>query len=145
MLRNFCLFACAAYLLINYVNIFTLYIPAYFSYRLQLLNIGCFRALKRLYGAEIKKLMRVDITYILKEDFLPAFYTIYYIIFTELNICRGFRKAGLVLYNPEYIILQLKVRIQSLSRLLIAENLPLSQELKTLNNTIEAYLQTSFI
>ena len=86
-------------------NIITLYILAYSSYRLQLLNIGCFRALKKSYGAEIKKLMRLYITYVSKDDFFSVFYTAFYIIVIESNIRGGFRGARLVLYDPEYIIL----------------------------------------
>ena len=78
--------------------------PAYSSHRLQLLNVGCFRALKRLYRAEIKKLIRLYITYVSKEDFFSVFYIAFYIIVIESNIRGGFRGAGLVLYNPEYII-----------------------------------------
>ena len=99
--------------------------PAHSSHRLQPLDVGCFRPLKRSYGAEIEKLMRVGITHILKEDFLPAFHTAFRTTFTESNIRGGFRGSGLVLYDPEYVISQLDIRIQTLSRPLTTENLPI--------------------
>ena len=126
-------------------NIITLCMPAHSSHRLQPLDVGCFRPLKRSYGGEIEKLMRVGITHISKEDFLPAFYTAFRTTFTESNIRGGFRGSGLVPYDPEYVISQLEVRIRTPSRPLTAENLPLPWEPKTPNNTIEAHSQTSFI
>ena len=89
--------------------------------------------------------MRVGITHISKEDFLPAFYTAFRTTFTESNIHGGFRGSGLVPYDPEYVISQLDVRIQTPSRPSTTENLPIPQEPKTLNDTIKAYSQSSFI
>ena len=67
-------------------------------------NIGCFRALKRLYSTEIEKLIRVYITYISKEDFFLAFYNAFRIAIIELNISGGFRGLSLIPYNLDYII-----------------------------------------
>ena len=78
--------------------------PSYSSYKLQPLNIGCFRALKRLYSTKIEKLIRVYITYVSKEDFFLAFYNAFRTAIIELNIRGGFRGSGLVPYNPNYII-----------------------------------------
>ena len=78
--------------------------PLYSSYKLQPLDISCFRALKRLYNTKIKKLIRIYITHVSKEDFFPAFYNAFYIVIIELNIRGGFRGLGLVLYNLNYII-----------------------------------------
>ena len=78
--------------------------PPYSSYKLQPLNVGCFRALKRLYGTKIEKLIRTYITYVSKEDFFPAFYNAFRTAIIELNIRGGFRGSGLIPYNPDYII-----------------------------------------
>ena len=47
-------------------KIITLYIPPYSSYLLQLLDIGCFSPLKRVYSAKINALIRAYIYYINK-------------------------------------------------------------------------------
>ena len=78
--------------------------PAHSSYKLQLLNVGCFRTLKRLYSSEIEKLIYMHITYISKEDFLPTFQIAFCTTMTELNIKGGFQGLGLVPFNLEYII-----------------------------------------
>ncbi len=85
-------------------NIITLCILVYLSYKLQLLDIDCFCILKKLYSSEIKKLIYIYIIYISKEDFFPAFQTVFCIAITESNIKKGFRESGLVLFDPEYII-----------------------------------------
>jgi hypothetical protein len=92
-----------------------LYILAYLFYKLQLLNISCFRALKRSYGTEIKKLIQVYITHISKKNFFPAFYTAFCTTITESNIRERFRKAGLVPYDPEYVISQLDIQVSTLT------------------------------
>ena len=78
--------------------------PPYSSYKLQPLDISCFRALKRLYSTKIEKLIRAYITYVSKEDFFLAFYNAFRTAIIELNIRGGFRGLGLVLYNLDYII-----------------------------------------
>ena len=54
-------------------NIYTLYILPYLSYLLQPLNVGCFSPIKRAYSCKIKALMRYNINYITKLEFLLAF------------------------------------------------------------------------
>ena len=78
--------------------------PPYSFYKLQPLDIGYFRALKRSYSTEIEKLMRMHITYVSKEDFFLAFYNAFRIAIIELNIRGGFRGLGLVPYDLDYII-----------------------------------------
>jgi len=125
-------------------NIITLCMPAHSSHRLQPLDVGCFRALKRSYGAEIEKLMKLHISHISKEDFLIAFYTAFFASMTESNIKGGFWGSGLVPYDLDYVISQLDVRIRTPSRPSTATSLP-PWEPKTPNNAIEAYSQTSYI
>ena len=64
---------------------------------------------------------------------------------TKSNIRGGFQGSGLVLYNLEYIITQLKVYIRTLSCLLIIISLPTPQKPKTLNNTKEVQTQTFYL
>ncbi len=48
--------------------------------------------------------MRLQITYILKEDFLLAFYNAFCTALTKSNIRASFYKSGLVLYDLESVI-----------------------------------------
>ena len=125
-------------------NIITLCMPPHSSHKLQPLDVGCFRALKRSYGAEIEKLMRVQITYISKEDFFPAFHTAFRTALTELNIRGGFRGSGLVPYDPEYVISQLEVIIP-VSRLSTATSLPPPWVPSTPQNSTQTTLQSSYV
>ena len=54
--------------------------------------------------------MCAHITYISKEDFLPAFQTAFRTAITESNIKGGFRGLGLVPFDPEYVISQLDIQ-----------------------------------
>jgi hypothetical protein len=87
----------------------------------------------------------MSITHISKEDFLPAFCTAFRTTFTESNIRGGFRGSGLVPYNPEYVISQLEVRVQTPSRPSTAASLPAPWVPKTPNTSMETHSQTSFI
>ena len=78
--------------------------PSHSSYKLQPLDVGCFHTLKCSYRAEIEKLIQVQITYILKEDFFLVFHTTFRTALTKLNIRGGFRGLGLVPYDLEYMI-----------------------------------------
>jgi hypothetical protein len=77
-------------------NIYTLYMPPYLSYLLQLLDVSCFSLLKRAYSREIKALICYRINYITKLEFLLAFKVAFNCAFTAANICSAFRGAGLV-------------------------------------------------
>ena len=87
--------------------------PAHSSHKLQPLDVGCFRPLKRAYGKQIEDLMRAHITHISKEDFFPAFDAACRTTFTEENIKGGFRGAGIVPYDPDYVISQLDVKLHT--------------------------------
>jgi hypothetical protein len=71
-------------------KIITLYILAHSSHLLQPLDVGCFGLLKRLYGKEIKNLMRVHISHIIKIEFFAAFKNAFIASFGEANIRGGF-------------------------------------------------------
>jgi hypothetical protein len=125
-------------------KIITLCMPAHSSHRLQPLDVGCFRALKRSYGTEIEKLMRASVTHISKEDFFPAFYEAFRTAMTVSNIQGGFRGSGLVPYDPEYVISQLDIVI-STSRPSTAGELPLPWEPSTPQNVIQTDSQSSYV
>lgn len=125
-------------------NIITLCMPPHSSHKLQPLDVGCFRALKRSYGAEIEKLMRASITHVSKEDFFPAFCTAFRTAITESNIRGGFRGSGLVPYDPEYVISQLDVTI-STSRPSTAAGLPSPWFPSTPQNIVQIDSQTSYV
>jgi hypothetical protein len=91
--------------------------PPYSSHLLQLLNVGCFSPLKRAYGDEINSLAQYSTKKIKKEAFLPAFKVAFKKLITKENICAGFRSAGLVLHNPEAVILKLDVVLCTLTPL----------------------------
>jgi hypothetical protein len=87
--------------------------PPYSLYLLQPLDVACFLLLKRLYSDAILALARSCIYYINKQTFLPAFKAAFKKTFTVENICAGFRGAGLVLYNPEAVLLKLNIRLRT--------------------------------
>lgn len=125
-------------------DIITLCMPPHSSHKLQPLDVSCFRPLKRSYSTEIEKLMRIHITHISKEDFLPAFYNAFRTAMTESNVQAGFRGSGLVPYDPEYVISQLDVVISPL-RPLTAESLPLPWVPSTPQTTNQADSQSSYV
>jgi hypothetical protein len=57
-------------------NIITLCMPAYSSYILQPLDVGCFSLLKKAYSRQIEDMMRAHIIHITKDDFFSAFHTV---------------------------------------------------------------------
>ena len=100
--------------------------PAYSSHKLQPLDIACFRPLKRTYGDEISNLMRTYITHITKKEFFSALYKTHPKAITESNIKSKFRNAGLVPFNPTYVILQLDIKLQTPSPLETSNGFKLS-------------------
>lgn len=126
-------------------NIVTLCMPAHSSHKLQPLDVGCFRALKRSYGKAIEGLMRSHTTHISKEDFFPAFHAAHIESMTESNIKGGFRGAGIVPYNPEYVISQLDAKLHTPTPPGTSAGLPTLWDPKTPNNPVEAQSQTDYI
>ena len=94
-------------------DIITLCMPPHSSHLLQPLDVGCFGPLKKAYGREIEDLMRARVSHITKAEFLPAFQIAFRATFTEQNIRRGFRKAGLVPFDPENVISKLDVHLHT--------------------------------
>ncbi|KAH9234484.1 hypothetical protein K456DRAFT_1948143 [Colletotrichum gloeosporioides 23] len=87
--------------------------PAHSSHLLQPLDVRCFRPLKKAYSQQIKDKMRQGNTYIIKEDFFPAFRNAFTQALTVKNIHRGFRGAGLIPLSAESILLKLNVKLHT--------------------------------
>jgi hypothetical protein len=91
-------------------KIITLYMPPHTSHILQPLNVGCFAPLKRAYKTEINVLANSNITHINKKAFLAAFSQVFNRVFSSNNIQSSFQATGLVLDNPDVVILRLEVK-----------------------------------
>jgi len=87
--------------------------PPHSSYLLQPLDVGCFAPLKKAYSRQIEQLMRMNITYISKLEFLCAFREAFFASITENNIQGGFAGAGLVPYDLERVISKLDIYIRT--------------------------------
>jgi len=96
-------------------NIITLGLLLYSSYFIQPLDIGCFNILKRVYSRQIEMFIKVYINYITKVEFFLAFTTAYKKSITAQNCQTGFRRAGLVPFDPEAVLSKLDVKLQTLA------------------------------
>ena len=85
-------------------NIITLCMPPYSSYILQPLDVGCFSPLKKAYGKQIEGLMHGGQTYIIKEDFFPAFQVAFQESMTISNVQGGFRGTGIIPFDPQRVL-----------------------------------------
>ena len=126
-------------------KIIMLYMLSYLSYILQPLDIRYFRLLKKAYSKEIKGLIRANIIYITKANFLPVFSIAFKAIITKENIQEAFRGIELILFNLKSILLRLDAQLQTLIQVKKAVKLLNLQVLKTLNNLIKVTLQTNYI
>ena len=104
----------------NY-SIVTLYIPTYLSYILQLLDISCFSPLKKAYGRQVEGLIRVNVNYISKVEFLSAYIKVCKLSFTTSNILVGFVATSLVPYELDRVLSTLNPIVRTLSLVLLAE------------------------
>ena len=119
--------------------------PAHSSHLLQPLDVGCFGPLKKAYGRQIETFMRSHIIYISKEDFLPAFKKAFDISMTSSNIQGGFWGAGLILFDPQVVLLKLDVRLKTLISLRPTSREALPWVFKTPQNSIKATSQSEYI
>ena len=76
----------------------------YLSYIFQLFDVKCFKLLKILYSKKIQKMMCMQITYIIKNDFFPAFKHVFFVNMDLKNAQLNSKTINLVPYNPEKII-----------------------------------------
>ncbi|KAJ0125594.1 Uncharacterized protein HZ326_31301 [Fusarium oxysporum f. sp. albedinis] len=119
-------------------KIITLYMPPHSSHLLQPLDVGCFSVLKQAYSREIKHLIRCSITYVSKTEFFLAFYAAFQATMTEINIKEGFRGAGIVPLDPEYIVSKLDVQLRTSTPVEEGANQPTPWVLKTPKTVLEA-------
>ncbi|KFY28655.1 hypothetical protein V491_00357, partial [Pseudogymnoascus sp. VKM F-3775] len=94
-------------------NIITLGLPAHSSHLTQPLDVGSFSVLKRAYSRQIEIYVKAHINYITKVEFFIAFKAAYLETFTAQNAKAGFRRAGLVPFNPQAVISKLDVRLRT--------------------------------
>ncbi len=87
--------------------------PAHLSHMLQPLDIAYFRPLKRAYSDAINNLIRAKVTHITKEEFFPTVYSAHKASMTESNILSGFQGARIYPFDPEHVISQLDVKLQT--------------------------------
>ncbi|KAJ8113059.1 hypothetical protein OPT61_g4731 [Boeremia exigua] len=88
-------------------------------------------------------LIRNQITYLTKSEFLPCFKAAYNAVFTASNIQGGFRGAGLVPFDPERVITALNVKLHTPSPQLPTNNEPWQSQ--TPSNTLEFGSQSNLI
>ena len=81
--------------------------PAHLSHLLQPLDVGCFLVLKQAYRRLVKQLMAYSVNYINKREFLLLYRQVRQTVLHQNNIQAGFIATGLVLYNPDYVLVQL--------------------------------------
>lgn len=87
--------------------------PAYSSYLLQPLDIGCFAVLKRSYSRMVETKMRNGINHIDKLDFLEAYPLARIEAFKSETIKNSFGAAGLVPFEPERVISKLNIQLRT--------------------------------
>jgi DDE superfamily endonuclease len=88
-------------------RIILLCLPAHTSHMLQPLDVSVFSSLKHWYRRAIDSRLRLGDTRIPKAEFLSLYSEIRDKAMTINNIQSGFRKTGLVPYNPAAVLRQL--------------------------------------
>jgi DDE superfamily endonuclease len=88
-------------------SIVTICMPPHTSHIVQPLDVGCFGALKTIYGQLVRDLCRRGILHVDKEDFLLMYLEARTRVFSEQTIKNSFRATGLVPFNPDYVLSQL--------------------------------------
>jgi hypothetical protein len=86
--------------------------PPHSSHLFQPLDIALFKPLKRAYGKQVENMMRILLTRVSKEDFIPAFKNAFFQVFGQKNIRSGFRGAELVPHDPKQVIAKFDVKLR---------------------------------
>ncbi|KAF4451962.1 hypothetical protein F53441_5134 [Fusarium austroafricanum] len=126
-------------------KIITLYMPPHSSHLLQPLDVGCFSVLKQAYGREIEHLIRCSITHVSKTEFFPAFYAAFQATMTERNIKEGFKGAGIVPLDPEYVVSKLEVQVRTPTPVEDGASHPTPWVSKTPKTVLEAQSQSEYL
>lgn len=90
--------------------IIPLYMPPHSSHLLQPLDVTCFAPLKRLYGQGIQKLIRNEIHFIGKKDFLHIYPAGHQQALSSSNIKSGFAATGLIPPSSEWVLSKLNIQ-----------------------------------
>src|SRR4051812_39963615 len=69
--------------------------------------------MKRVYGRQIKDLIKSYVNHITKVEFLSAFKAVFFDSITEGNIRGGFRGASLIPFNPDSVLEKLDIRLRT--------------------------------
>jgi hypothetical protein len=126
-------------------DIIPLCLPSHSSHLTQPLDVGVFSPLKRAYGDQISRLIRLQITHITKDEFFPAFKAAFNAVFTEQNVKSGFRGSGMVPWNPEAVISKLDIRVRTPSLPGSPRDQPQPWISQTPKNATEAISQSTLI
>jgi hypothetical protein len=81
-------------------RIILLCLPAHTSHMLQPLDVAVFSSLKHWYRREVDSRLRLGDIRVPKSEFLSIYAEARPRAFTDKNICSGFRKTGIVPFNP---------------------------------------------
>ena len=68
------------------MNIIVFYMLFHSFYILQPFDVKCFGSLKIVYKKEIKKIIQMHLTYIIKNNFFPTFKQVFFASMSEENI-----------------------------------------------------------
>ena len=78
--------------------------PPHSSHLLQPPDVSCFVVVKRLYGRQIKGLIRTGVSYIQKSGFLLAYTIAHTEALSSTTIRSGFAVTGIHPYDPERVL-----------------------------------------
>jgi hypothetical protein len=87
----------------------------------------------------------MSITYISKTEFFPAFYDAFQAAITKENIKGGFRGAGLVPFDPEYVVSKLDVQLRTPTPAKEVTNPSTPGVSKTPQTVLEARSQSEYL
>ena len=99
-------------------KIITFYILLHLLHILQLLNVGYFASLKQAYSKKIRVLVSDYISRINKKAFIATFAKVFKKIFLKVNIKASFKATSLVSTNLLVVLLELNIKICTLTLLL---------------------------
>jgi hypothetical protein len=91
--------------------------PPHSTHRLQPLDVGCFALLATYYSQNLKAFTSSSegLTRMSKQQFFKVFWPAWQKAFTEKNVAFSWSKTGLVPWNPEVVLNQLKPTQEDLS------------------------------
>ncbi|EDN06865.1 hypothetical protein HCAG_03395 [Histoplasma mississippiense (nom. inval.)] len=93
--------------------IICLCMPPHSSHLLQPLDVSVFAVLKRAYSGLVQQRMRLGFNAIRKADFLDAYPAARAEAFKSRTIQNGFKAAGIVPFQPDYVLQQLDIQLRT--------------------------------